>query len=344
MLLTLYIALAIGVSFICSILEAVLLSLTPAYVAVYEQGHPRRGRILAALHGNIERPLAAILSLNTVSHTVGAAGAGAEAARVFGSASIGIFSALLTLAILLFSEIIPKTLGAVYWRELTPVTVIVLPVLVRLLLPLVWLSGWIAGFLQSREAPRMSREEIAAMAEIGAAEGAIEGRESTLLKHLLRFREVELQDVMTPLSVVGSLERGLHIDEHLARSLPFSRIPIYAERPERITGYVMRDDLLESAGREQRVGDIAREILRFDAALALPEALDAFIAQREKIAAIRGDDDVIVGIATLEDVLETLIGMDIIDEGDPVPDMRALARERAAAFHARHRKWSPPGS
>ncbi len=140
MLLIIYIALAIGVSFICSILEAVLLSLTPAYVAVYRQAHPRRGRTLATLHGNIERPLAAILSLNTVSHTVGAAGAGAEAARLFGSASIGVFSALLTLAILLFSEIIPKTLGAVYWRGLTPVAVAVLPLLVRALLPLVWLS------------------------------------------------------------------------------------------------------------------------------------------------------------------------------------------------------------
>lgn len=338
MLLIIYIALAIGVSFICSILEAVLLSLTPAYVAVYRQAHPRRGRTLAALHGNIERPLAAILSLNTVSHTVGAAGAGAEAARLFGSASIGVFSALLTLAILLFSEIIPKTLGAVYWRGLTPVAVAVLPLLVRALLPLVWLSGRITGMLQAREAPKMSREEIAAMAEIGAADGAIEGRESVLLKHLLRFREVELQDVMTPLSVVGSLEHTATIDEELARRLPFSRIPIYAGTPERITGYVMRDDLLENIGGERCVGDIARAILRFDASVALPEALDAFIAQREKIAAIIGPDQVTVGIASLEDVLETLIGMDIVDEGDPVVDMRALARQRAAAFHARQRK------
>jgi CBS domain containing-hemolysin-like protein len=341
MLLTLYIALAIGVSFICSILEAVLLSLTPAYVAVYRQAHPRRGRTLAELHGNIERPLAAILSLNTVSHTVGAAGAGAEAARIFGSAAIGVFSALLTLAILLFSEIIPKTLGAVYWRNLTPVAVVVLPVLVRLLLPLVWLSGWITTILQSRDAPRTSRAEIAAMAEIGAADGAIEGRESALMKHLLRFREVELQDVMTPLSVVGSLDQNWHIDEQLAASLPFSRIPIYTGVPERITGYVMRDDLLENTGRERCVGDIARGILRFDATVALPEALDTFIAQREKIAAITGEGDTMVGIATLEDVLETLIGMDIVDEGDLVADMRALARERAATFHARHRNTPP---
>jgi len=340
MLLTLYVALAIGASFICSILEAVLLSLTPAYVAVYREAYPRRGRTLSALHGNIERPLAAILSLNTVSHTVGAAGAGAEAARLFGSASIGIFSALLTLAILLFSEIIPKTLGAVYWRSLTPVAVVVLPVLVRLLLPLVWLSGWITGILQSRETPRTSRAEIAAMAEIGAADGAIEGRESALMQHLLRFREVELQDVMTPLSVVGSLDQSWPIDEQLARSLQFSRIPIYTGAPDRITGYVMRDDLLENVGRPRRVGDIARGILRFDATVALPQALDTFIAKREKIAAIIGEGETMVGIATLEDVLETLIGMDIVDEGDLVVDMRALARERAAAFHARQRKPS----
>lgn len=340
MLLVIYIALAIGVSFICSILEAVLLSLTPAYVAVYRQTHPRRGHTLAALHGNIERPLAAILSLNTVSHTVGAAGAGAEAARLFGSASIGVFSALLTLAILLFSEIIPKTLGAVYWRSLTPVTVVILPLLVRVLLPLVWLSGWITGMLQARETPKMSRAELAAMAEIGAADGAIEGRESVLLKHLLRFREVELQDVMTPLSVVGSLEQTETIDEELARRLPFSRIPIYAGTADQITGYVIRDDLLENVGNERRVSDISREILRFDTTVSLPEALDVFIAKREKIAAITGQDRTTVGIATLEDVLETLIGMDIVDEGDPVVDMRALARERAAAFHARHRR--PP--
>ena len=179
------------------------------------------------------------------------------------------------------------------------------------------------------------------MAEIGAADGAIEGRESALMKHLLRFREVELQDVMTPLSVVGSLDQNWHIDEQLAASLPFSRIPIYTGVPERITGYVMRDDLLENTGRERCVGDIARGILRFDATVALPEALDTFIAQREKIAAITGEGDTMVGIATLEDVLETLIGMDIVDEGDLVADMRALARERAATFHARHRNTPP---
>ena len=327
-LLILYVALAIGVSFICSLLEAVLLSLTPAYVRVYRQAHPRRGCALAALHENLDRPLSAILSLNTVAHTVGATGAGAEAAQVFGNAWVGLFAAALTLAILVLSEIIPKTLGAVHWRRLTPLAAIVLPMLVSALKPLVWLAGWLTSLIRQSDPVAVSRAEIAAMADIGAAQGTLATHETVLLKNLLRFRDVTVEDVMTPLSVVGAHPASLPVADAVAEDLPFSRIPVHDGSIEQIDGYVMRDDLLAQRDTGGPVGDLKRAVLELTSTSSLPNALDAFIGRREKIAVIDGPGGDPIGILTLEDVLEALLGREIVDEADVVVDMRALARSK----------------
>lgn len=327
--LVVFVLLAVGVSFLCSLLESVLLSITPAYVQVVAESHPRRGERLRRLVDGIDRPLAAILSLNTVAHTVGATGAGAEAARVFGSAWVGLFSAVLTLAILVLSEIIPKTIGAVYWRELTPFVSRVLPWMIGLLLPLVWLSGWLTRLLRHGEPAGVSREEISAMADIGHVQGVIERHESDLLRSLLRFRDVAVDDVMTPMPVVGHLRAGQTVDEAIAAGHPFSRLPI-VEDDGRARGYVLRDELLEagSSGESGRAVDaLARPLIPLDRNVALPEALERFINQREHVAIVVGDDARPVGVITLEDVVETLLDVEIVDEADPAVDMRLLARQ-----------------
>ncbi len=327
--LILYIALAIGVSFVCSLLEAVLLSLTPSYVEVYRRSHPKLGQTLAELHQNVERPLAAILSLNTVAHTIGAAGAGAQAASVFGNVWVGLFSAALTLAILVLSEIIPKTIGANYWRALTPSLAIVLPWMIRLLLPLVWLSGWLTHLLRNESLVRVSRDEILAIARIGAEDGAIAPGESDLLENLLYFRDIQIADVMTPKSVVGMLDENQTIAFAVQQELPFSRIPVVNGSSGAISGYVLRDELLEHARSSNHVRDLRRDILEMRTSTALPWALNRFIGNRQQIAVVKNEHSEMLGVITLEDIIETLIGMEIVDEADPVVDMRALARRYA---------------
>ena len=210
-LLVVYVSLAIGVSFLCSIMEAVLLSVTPAYTGALETDRPEVARRLRELKDDVDRPLAAILTLNTVAHTIGAAGAGAEAAAYFGNAAIGVFSAVLTLGILVLSEIIPKTLGAVYWRGLAPLVARVLKPLIYLLFPLVIMSQWFAKLLTRGEKKGdVSREELAALADIGAEEGVFEAREARLFKSLLLFEGVAVSDVMTPENRDGGIRRDRH--------------------------------------------------------------------------------------------------------------------------------------
>ena len=238
-LLSLYVVLAVGVSFLCSIMEAVLLSVTPAYIGALEKDAPSSARQLRALKDDIERPLAAILSLNTVAHTVGAAGAGAQAAVVFGSAAVGVFSAVLTLAILVLSEVIPKTFGAVYWRALAPVVAQTLGPMIWVLGPLVWLCQLITGLVSrgKEDEPAVSREELIAMADIGELQGVIEADETRIVKNLMRFRGLTAKDVMTPRTVLVAFPESATAAQVTKRDIPFSRIPVYDENPDQVTGY-----------------------------------------------------------------------------------------------------------
>jgi CBS domain containing-hemolysin-like protein len=336
--LAIFVAVAVGVSFFCSLLEAALLTMTPAYVHVFRQQRPKIGARLVELQENIDRPLAAILSLNTVAHTVGAAGAGAQAASVFGSAWVGVFSAALTLAILVLSEIIPKTLGVVHWRRLTPFVALTLPWLIWLTLPLVWLSAWLTRRLRKENSKRVVRKEIEAIAEIGQIDGALDADEAELLKRLLKFRDVLVGDVMTPIEVVASLREDNPITD--ARALPFSRIPVYRDQATELTGYVLKSELqAEHPDHEppSNVGAFRREILDISELSPLSDAIERLVKLRQHIAAVTlpGEPDVVVGIVTLEDVIETLLGVEIVDEFDPAIDMRDVARRQAAA----RRSW-----
>ena len=331
-LLVLYIVLAIGVSFLCSVLEAVLLSVSPAYVGTLEATNPGAAGRLKSLKADVERPLAAILSLNTVAHTIGAAGAGAEAAAYFGDASVGVFSAVLTLGILVLSEIIPKTLGAVYWRGLAPLVSRTLPLLIWITIPLVWLSQGITKLIARGEKEgQVSREELAALAQIGTEEGVFDETEGRILRSLFRFNKLTARDVMTPRTVVVAYPETTPLAEVAAGDTRFSRLPVYDRDRDHVTGFVLRDDVLAAVtqGRgDQPASTVAREILTVPDSLPLPKLFERLLDRREHLALVVGEYGGTSGVASVEDVIETLLDLEIQDESDVDHDMQAAARER----------------
>lgn len=333
-LLILYVLLALGVSFLCSVLEAVLLSVTPSYIAAMQQKGDKIGQRLEKLKRDIDRPLASILSLNTIAHTVGAAGAGAQAQIVFGDAMIAVFSAALTLAILVLSEIIPKTVGATYWRGLAPWAT-------RLLVPLIWsmypfviLSKGITRIISPKtRAHTVSREEFSALADIGTREGVFEEEESRILRNLLRFKSLRVKDIMTPRTVVlASPEDGTVEEFFEKRPNPrFSRIPVYGENRDDITGYVLKHDLLLELAHDRgdsKLGDLLREVLVVPELLSLRELFERLIETQEHLALVVDEYGGMAGIVTMEDLVETLLGLEIVDEVDLIQDMQVLARQQ----------------
>jgi CBS domain containing-hemolysin-like protein len=333
-LLTLYLFVALFFSFLCSMLEAVLLSITPGYALVLKEKSPRVGRRLDLLKRDIGRPLAAILSLNTIAHTVGAAGVGAEAANLFGTASVGIVSALLTLLILVFSEIIPKTLGALYWRQFAPAGTYLVQWLIWSLYPLVVLSQKITRLMADRgRSPTINREEFLALAHLGIQEGVVPEAESRILKNLKRFGSLTAKDVMTPRSVLFALPEDMSIEQILANGvkLRFSRIPILPREGESIGHYVLKNDVLLAAARGERektLLQLARGILVVPETVSLSSLFDMLLGRRELIAVIVDEYGGISGIVTMEDILETVMGVEIVDETDETVDMQRLARQR----------------
>jgi len=331
-LLIVYVIIALGFSFLCSIAEAVLLSVTTPYITLMRREGRSTGALLAELKGDLNSPLAAILTLNTIAHTVGAAGAGAQAARVFGSAYVGIASGVLTLLILVLSEIIPKTLGAHYWRQLAPATAYALRALIWLLYPFVKLSEMLTrGLTHGPGLTGFNREELSAMAELSAREGQLEQQETTVLKNLLRLRDTRVTDAMTPRTVIFSLPETLTVEEFFWKygSERFSRIPIYHEDPGHLNGFVLRSDLLLAQARgntDTRLHTYRREMSALPESSSLSRAFEEFLRQRAHMMIIVDEYGGIEGLLTLEDILETLLGLEIVDEGDATEDMQALAR------------------
>jgi CBS domain containing-hemolysin-like protein len=346
-LLFVYVGIALGVSFVCSILEVVLLSITPSYLAKLEQDRPKVGARVRALKLHVDRPLAAILSLNTIAHTVGAAGVGAEAQRLWGSEVLAITSAVLTLLILFVSEIIPKTLGAMHWRRLTGFIATVLPPLILILLPLVWLSEALTGFMRRRRvAEKLSREEFAALARVGEEQGVFDESEMRILRNLFLFGSLRTRDIMTPRTVMFSLQENTIVRDAIAErgSMVFSRIPIWKETPDHVTGYILKDQLLLHAARDELdvpIHAFAREALMVPDTVALPALFENLLDSREHIAVVVDEYGGVDGVVTMEDVLETLIGLEIVDEMDSVKDMRAMARAKWEA-RAKHIESNPP--
>ena len=334
-LLVLFVILAIGVSFLCSILEAVLLSITPSYVESLEQEQPSMAAKLRDLRADIERPLAAILSLNTIAHTVGATGAGAQAGIVFDDVGVGIFSAVLTLGILVLSEIIPKTLGATYWRGLVPVTVRTLPVLIIAQLPLVWLSQAITRVLKSGKADsEVSREEIAALANAGQREGVVEEDESRVVANLFQLPQIKASEVMTPRTVIEHVSADATVGSTVEGrdSFVHSRLPVIGESIDEITGFVLTRELLHAVLNKKgkrKVSEFVREMPSVPEDMDLDALLDLLLERDAHIALVEDQYGGTAGLITMEDVIETLLGSEIVDEHDEAPDLRKVARLRA---------------
>lgn len=333
-LLVIYLLVAIGFSFLCSIAEAVLLSITPSYLAERRNNpSPSSARILK-LRSNIDRPLAAILSLNTIAHTVGAAGVGAQAAKVYGDAYVGVTSAILTLLILVFSEIIPKTIGALYWRKLAAPMSLGVQWLIVLLLPLVWLSEFLTKLLSRGHQPKLvTREEIAAIADLGTQEGLIEARQSKILNNLFRIDSVIVEDVMTPRTVVIAYEQSRTLASIAGelKDVPVSRLPVYQERRDHVTGFVLKSDLLMAlaAGEtDQTLEEFSRPIHAVKESDPITRVFDQLLTTRAHIALVVDDFGGMEGIVTLEDVVETLLGLEIVDEKDEAADMQKFARQQ----------------
>lgn len=332
-LLITYLCIAIGVSFLCSILEAVLLSVTPAYVESELRDKPRRAKALKQVKTDLDQSISSILILNTFAHTMGAAGVGAQASNVFGAKWESLIAFLLTLAILYFSEIIPKTLGATFWKQLAIPSAHVIRVLVRLLFPFVWVSARLTGLFSTREAASFSREELAALAQLGARDGALGPQESQLVENILILRETRTEDILTPRSVVTALDKDLTVSVALAElgDNPFTRIPIYEGDIDSAVGLVFRPAMLlaEREGHgDNPLADIASPLYPVSEELPVLQLLDTFIKRREHMFLVQDRYGQTAGIVTLEDALETLLGREIMDESDTVEDMQQLARSK----------------
>ncbi len=334
-LLGAYVFLALFFSFLCSVAEAVLLSITPSFIEDQKEKHPRRAALLKALkQDNVDRSLAAILTLNTIAHTVGAIGAGAQATVVFGSAWFGVFSAVMTLMILFLSEVLPKTLGAVYWSKLAGPTAYYVKGLIIVLYPIVRLSEKFTKLFSRGQAVHVfSRDEFVAMARVGEQAGQIAGTEARMIRNLFRFGSIEVTDIMTPRIVISALPEDITIAEGLAsiEQKPFSRLPLYQDDIDDVTGFVLKDDVLlriaQGRGHEP-LASLKRALLIVPETVSLSRLLETLLKDRHHIALVVDEYGGTAGLVTLEDLVETLTGMEITDEKDAVVDMRALARRQ----------------
>ena len=310
-----YVVIAIAVSFICSVFEAVLLSISPAYVVSLEQKNSKWAKIVRELHDQIDRP---------------------QAAKVFGDAYLGIFSAVLTLLILVLSEIIPKTIGASWWQTLVPVMAVGVRFMVKMLMPIIWVTELLTKKMTPKDKTNpYLRDEIQAMADLGLEVGALQGVESELMKNMLKFRDLQIVEIMTPRSVLFTLPESTTTSDFMKAfaDSSFSRIPVFGEDPDDINGFVMRNDILMSHLREggsTSLGSLKRPIIAVLEKEPLPKLMATFLEKRTHMAMVVTEYGDIRGIVTLEDMIETLLGREIVDESDEVVDMQEAAKTKWA--------------
>ena len=315
-------------------MESVLLSTPISFLYAKEESGHKSATTFIKLKNKIDRPLSAILTLNTIAHTIGAAGVGAQAIKMFGEIYFGIISAILTLLILVFSEIIPKTIGARYWRRLAMVSGIIINTMVIITFPLVIMTGYITNlFSKNKEELSVSREEISAMAKIGTEEGIFEEKENKIIQNLIRLKNVKVSEIMTPRVVVTIADENMSLEEFLRNKefLHYSRIPVYSKNRENITGYIFRQNVFEKlAERETNLilRDICREIVVVHELQTLLNLWEVLLEKKEHIALIVDEYGGLGGIVTMEDIIETILGLEIVDESDRITDMQQYAREK----------------
>lgn len=332
-LLLLFLLGAMGISFVCSVLESVLMSTPVSYLTMLQEEGNKNAGLFLRLKDNIDSPIAAILSLNTIANTIGAAGVGRQTALVFGNEWFGLISAITTILILIFSEIIPKTIGTSYWRNLTWVARII-QFLIWIMYPLVVLIRLISKLITPKdEDPAVSREEVSAMANIGEEEGVLDKSENKVIQNIMRLDDVKAYDVMTPRVVAAIAPESMTLTEFYRNEdlSHYSRIPVWQESPEYITGYVLRYDILERLAEDKfttTLGQIKRDIALFNEETSVGDIWESLLKTKDQIALIIDEYGCFQGILTLEDIIETILGMEIIDENDAYTDMQQYARER----------------
>lgn len=333
-LILLYFLGALSLSFLCSVLEAVLLSTPMSYISMRENQGSKTATLMKQYKNNVDRPVGAILSLNTIAHTIGSAGVGAESIKIFGEQYFGLISAILTLLILVLSEIIPKTIGASYWRSLAMPSTRIIRVLILITYPLVLLSELITKVFTPRgNQASMSREEVSAMVDVGTTEGIFRESESKLIKSCIALSGVKARQIMTPSIVVESACQDLTVKDFQAKqSWSFSRIPVYAGDKDYITGYVLKDAVLKLLSEDQfhvKLSDLKRPILTFREEDSVFQIWEKMLEKREHISVIIDEYGGLRGLVTMEDIIETMTGVEIVDEDDVAVDMQALAKEKS---------------
>ena len=351
-LLIIYATISIFFSFLCSILEAVLLSITPTFINLKKSEGESYATELETLKKDVDKPLIAILTINTIAHTVGAILVGVQAkvayAEMYGTATrsifgiqitedimVGIVSTIMTILILVASEIIPKTIGATYWKQLANFTSKALKVMI---FPLKWTGIlWVLQLTTKLIGGKghgsiLSREGFLVMTEMAEKDGVFQKNESKVIRNLLGFKEIKVNDVMTPRTVLETADQSQTItsfyNEH--KNLRFSRIPVFKENPDEITGYFLKDNLLEAIIKgkgDETLASIRRDILITSRDLSIPDLFDKLIKEKEHIALVVDEYGSVSGIVSQEDVIETLLGLEIMDESDSVADLQALARK-----------------
>ncbi len=333
--LILYASLALGVSFICSILEAVVLSIPNTYIAVLERDEDKNGAVWANLkEDDAVKPLTAILTLNTIAHTMGAAGVGSEVQSIWGESALTAASIVLTIAVLFLSEIVPKTLGTAYWKKLSPLTGKILNTLIKFLVFLIIPIQALKAILPKGDHALVTRDDVAALADLGSEEGIIEEDEEKVIRNLLKLREIKVVDIMTPRVVMTAFKSSSTVKQVLNEHdiIRVSRIPVYDDTIDDADGIVIRSEILMAASRDEwdlPMRDFKKSVIILSASANVDEVLELFLKERQQFALVQDEFGGTAGVVTMEDVLETLLGEEIVDELDEVDDMRELAREQA---------------
>lgn len=333
-LILLYLLGALALSFLCSILEAVLLSTPMSFISMKENEGNKTATLMKRYKNNVDRPVGAILSLNTIAHTIGSAGVGAESIKIFGEEYFGLISAILTLLILVLSEIIPKTIGAFYWRSLAMTSTKIIRVLIFITYPLVLLSEVITKiFTPKNHQVLVSREEVSAMVDVGTTEGIFRESESKIIKSCIHLAGVKAREIMTPSIVVETANTNLTIKEFYdQQTWNFSRIPVYDTNKDYIVGYVLKDMVLKALSDDKfdtKLSDMVRSILSFNEDDSVYQIWEKMLEKREHISIIVDEYGCLRGVVSMEDIIETMTGVEIVDEDDVAVDMQAFAKEKS---------------
>lgn len=341
MLLIVYFFIAVGISFLCSILESVLLSLTPAYIASIKNTKPKTATLLKNQKKNIDKSIGAILTLNTFAHTLGAAGVGAEAVKIFGDEYMFYISAFLTILILIFSEIIPKTIGAYYWKSLSGISARLINVLIIITYPLLIIMKHITKLISPKNSSftNISKEELEATVSLGEEAGLLKENDSLIIENILTLNKIKVKDIHTPRSVMfclskenleKSFDKNSDVKLNLLKLKEYSRVPIYEENIDNIVGIIFSKEYFYEYTKENRKVEnkLIKPVFKINENIPVSKLLDMFITKKEHMFIVVDNYDQTEGIVTLEDAIETLLGKEIVDEFDQNIDMRELAKNR----------------